>query len=127
MLVATNIETMSQQKILTLALELAVLVFFAGLYYLWQRRRILYGPRNWQRDRLALIYHSGVNCLTPESFRDLSAFLDACEQQMASPEPWLTGPFITTWKARELPADILQTLAEGDEWLEQARRDGRDH
>ncbi|MFP5458042.1 MAG: hypothetical protein ACLGG7_04855 [Bacteriovoracia bacterium] len=116
---------MSQEKILSLALELAVLLFFAGLYYLWQKRRILYGPKNWQRERLVTVYHAGVNCLSPELFRDLTDFLNDCEKQMASSEPWLTGRFLSTWKARALPTEILETLAECDEWYQQAQRDGR--
>lgn len=112
---------MTQEKILSLLFELAVLVFIAGLYYLWQRRRILYGPKHWQHHKLMEIYHLGVDCHEPERHQDLVPFLDDCEQRLKSEHPWMDGAFISRWNGRKLPEKILAILSDCSEWHAQSQ------
>jgi hypothetical protein len=112
---------MTQEKILSLLFELAVLLFIAGIYYIWQRRRILYGPKNWQHYKLVEIYHFGLETNEPELHFDLVPFLDDCEQKLKSDYPWMDGAFISRWKGRKLPEKILAILSDCSEWHAQSQ------
>jgi hypothetical protein len=103
------------EKIGALALELLILALLGGLYYLWQRRRILHGPRGWRSDRLVEVHHLALNCDRPEAYGELVPFLDVCEAKLAAGES-LDDAFINRWRAAALPEDVLTLLEECWEW-----------
>lgn len=106
---------MTPEKIGALALELLILALLGGLYYLWQRQRILHGPRGWRSDRLVEAHHLALNCDRPEAFADLVPFLESCEAKFAA-EASLDDAFLAHWRAAALPEDVLTLLAECWEW-----------
>jgi len=106
----------STETLLEIGLELAVLVFLAGLYYIWQRQRILNGPRGWRQSRLVELHHRAVNETRPESYRDLVPFIDALEKKMASDYGHLDDAFLFQWETRELPPELRAGLQECAEW-----------
>lgn len=112
---------MTNEKLLSLGLELLVLVILAGLYYLWQRHRILNGPRNWQTNKLVEVFHMALECDTPENFRDLEGFLSDTEKRVSSDTPWMNGEYIRRWKNAALPENITALLNDCAEWLDHSQ------
>ncbi len=111
---------MSVEKIGTLALELLILALLGGLYYLWQRNRILNGPRGWRSDRLVELHHLALNCDRPEAHADIVPFLDACEARLSARQD-LDGPFIDRWRGAALPDEVVTVLNECWEWVNPSR------
>ena len=109
------------EKLLSIGLELLVLVVIAGIYYFWQRHRILHGPRNWQASKLVEVFHMGLECDTPESFRDIEGFLADTEKRIGSETPWMNGEYIHRWKDAALPENIKVLLGDCAEWLAQSQ------
>jgi hypothetical protein len=108
-------------KLLTVALELAVLSGLAMLYYFWQRHRILKGPRDWPASKLVEAFHLGLNCDEPERYRDLQMFLAETENRLNSEEPWMNKKYIDRWKDAALPEEVKLLLADCSEWLVQSQ------
>lgn len=108
-------------KLLSVGLELLVLVVLAGIYYLWQRQRILHGPRNWQASKLVEAFHLGLECDDPERYRDLEGFLADTEKRIGSDTPWMNGDYISRWKNAALPENIKLLLSDCADWLDQSQ------
>ncbi len=104
-----------------IALEMLVLSLLALLYYLWQRHRILHGPRHWPASKLVEVHQLALSCTTPESFRDLSAFMDDTEERLNSPHPWMDRSYIEKWQTAQLPENVRALLEECYEWLNQSQ------
>ena len=111
---------MMMDKLLSIGLEMAVLAGIAGLYYLWQRHRILHGPRHWQSDKLDEAHHLAVSCDTPERHRDLVPFIEACEKRLNSEQAFIDGEFLERWKHSELPENVRELLSDCSEWWDQS-------
>ena len=109
------------EKLLFVGLEMLVLVVIAGIYYFWQRHRILHGPRNWQASKLVEVFHLGLECDHPENYRDIEGFLSDTERRIGSETPWMNGDYIRRWKDAALPENIKQLLGECAEWLDQSQ------
>lgn len=107
---------MTNEKLLSLGLELLLLAALGGAYYLWQRRRIIYGPRGWRSSRLVEAHHLALNCDHPESFKDLVAFIESCESLLGNPDAVMSDEFIARWLKADLPPEVLALLDECDEW-----------
>lgn len=112
---------MSEEKIWGLALELVVLALIGGVYYLWQRNRILKGPPDWQQDKFIELFHMGLETSNPEFYPDLPEFLKVAEKKVASNTAVLDQKFIEEWKDRRLPEDMRTLLANCHEWVLQSQ------
>ncbi len=99
------------EKIWPLLAELALLAACGGAYYLWQRQRILYGPRGWRRKRLHELREAAAAVDAPADFQ---AELKGMDE--------LTNEFLSRWSERELPVELKPILEECHEWAQSQPR-----
>ncbi|MCE3012259.1 MAG: hypothetical protein LW878_04260 [Proteobacteria bacterium] len=100
---------------LNLAVEMAVLVGLALLYYFYQRHRILHGPRHWRKRKLTELHAMALSCATPDEFPELHLFLDELEDRMQNNRE-LDQTFLANWRERPLPENLKHLLHECWEW-----------
>lgn len=112
---------MTEEKLWSLVLELIALAAIGGIYYLWQRNRILKGPPDWQQDKMIEVFHLGLECPNPESYPDLAQFLQEAEARVGSGNAVLDRAFIERWKERRLPSEMTTLLQNCSEWLDQSQ------
>lgn len=112
---------MSEEKIWNLAIELTILAIIGGMYYFWQRNRIIKGPPDWQQDKLIELFHLGLECPNPELYSDLPDFLKAAEKRVASEDALLDLKFIEKWKDKRLPSEMITLLQNCHDWMLQSQ------
>lgn len=106
------------EQFLSVLLEVGVITLLALVYYLWQRHRILNGPRDWPASKLVEVHHLAVDCTHPEKYRDLGAFIDDTERRLQSEHPWMDRSYIERWREAQLPDNVRVLLDECLEWLD---------
>lgn len=108
------------ERIASLFLELSFLALCGWLYYQWQKKRILHGPRNWRASKLMQLHQLAMQDTGENLFADLPGFIAGLEKLLKMDDPHLNDAFLQEWSGKQLPGEVLEILDECKEWAFQS-------